>query len=204
MIKYAYKGGLFMGVFFQLSITHVGFYLITFLWIMEFVIFPSKFKSDDYSEQKTFKEILTTIILTILITVIFTYFNLSRLPASTHQVFYYTGLFFYALGLILRYTSTLYLGKFFTRNVEVSKDQTLVSKGPYKHLRHPLYLGLFLLTVSVPLFFAQPLLFLMAIWAMGVIINKRMRIEEESMKKVLGQPYKDWLKSRYRFIPYIY
>ena len=193
-----------MSTFFQPSIPHILFYVITILWNLEFVIFPSKFKSNDFSESKSFKQILFIIVLTITLTIGLTFFNLLRLPGAFHQSFYWIGIIFYALGLILRYSGTYYLGQYFTRNVEVAKDQKLVSNGPYKKLRHPLYLGLYILTISVPLFFAQWGMFVMAVLLMGHILNKRMRIEEQGMEKVLGNTYVEWKKKRYRFIPWIY
>ena len=193
-----------MAVFFQLSITHILFYLITALWILEFVIFPSKFKSDDFSESKSFKQILTMIIVTITLTVILTWIDVLRLPESAHQVFYVIGIIFYLLGLILRYSGTYYLGQYFTRDVAVSKDQELVFKGPYRKLRHPLYLGLFLLTVSVPLFFAQIGIFILATLLMGYVLNKRMTIEEANMEAILKDKYVTWKSTRYRFFPWLY
>jgi protein-S-isoprenylcysteine O-methyltransferase Ste14 len=104
----------------------------------------------------------------------------------------------------LRYISILYLGKHFTRDVEVSKTQTLISKGPYRWLRHPLYLGLFLLTISVPLFFQNWLMTILSSIAMFFMLNHRMNIEETLMEDVIGNTYIEWKKTRYRFIPWIY
>jgi len=193
-----------MAVFFQLTWTHVLFYVITVLWVLEFVIFPSKFKSEEFSESKSFKHILLSIILTITLTIVLTFFNVLLLPENTHQFFYVIGIIFYFIGLLLRYSGTFYLGQYFTRDVAVSKDQALISTGPYRKLRHPLYLGLFLLTVSVPLFFAQMGIFILATIIMGTVLNKRMKIEEQSMEDVMGEKYITWKNTRYRFIPWLY
>jgi protein-S-isoprenylcysteine O-methyltransferase Ste14 len=88
--------------------------------------------------------------------------------------------------------------------VAVSADQTLISHGPYRFLRHPLYVGLFLLTVSVPLFFKNIPILLLSMLYMGYLLNQRMRVEEQAMERILGERYRVWKAKRYRFIPFIY
>ncbi len=190
-----------MEVFFSFHITYILFYIITLLWILEFVFFPSKHKDKDFSERKSFKMILISIVSSIGLTIILTFANYTVLES---QVFRYIGISFYLLGLVLRYVSTLYLGKYFTRDVSVEKTQSLVSNGPYKILRHPLYLGLFLLTISVPLFFGNIIAFFYSNIIMGYVLNHRMKIEEMNMELLLNDTYRNWKKDRYRFIPFIY
>ena len=123
---------------------------------------------------------------------------------TMHHPLMILSLFTYPLGLGLRYISIVYLGNHFTRDVEVSTTQTLISKGPYRILRHPLYLGLFLLTISVPLFFQNWLMTIVSSVGMFLILNQRMNIEEKLMTDVIGEEYISWKNQRYRFIPWIY
>ena len=44
-------------------------------------------------------------------------------------------------GLALRWYSIIYLGRFFTVNVEIATDHQLIDSGPYRRLRHPSYTG---------------------------------------------------------------
>ncbi|WP_238384870.1 methyltransferase family protein [Segeticoccus rhizosphaerae] len=46
------------------------------------------------------------------------------------------------LGLLLRWWSFATLGRYFTTVVKTSADQVVVSRGPYRALRHPSYTGL--------------------------------------------------------------
>lgn len=114
------------------------------------------------------------------------------------------SLLIYTLGLTIRYYSLVLLGENFSREVDVKKDQELVSRGLYRYIRHPLYLGLFLLTVAVPLYFGNVLMFILAsllmLWAISIRIDE----EEEMMQQVLGERYKVWKDKRYKFIPFIY
>lgn len=180
------------------------FYIVTALWIGEFLVFPSKYESEDYSEVTSFKKILAGVVISIAITVSLTYLGIFRIEDTFGNSIRYIGIVLYILGISLRYSGSIYLGKYFTRDVSVSEDQELVSDGPYRVLRHPLYLGLFLLTISVPLFFQNYLGLAVALILMGVNINKRMVAEESSMEEIMGDRYRAWKSSRYRFIPFIY
>ena len=181
------------------------FYRVTVLWIAEFVIFPSHLKKQSKQEKKSFFFILQFILLIIVLNFILGLMNVGILESDqTRELFNYIGITLYVIGLSLRYISIIHLGRFFTRNVAVSDTHELISSGPYKILRHPLYLGLFLLSTSVPLFFSNVLLTPFAYILMGYILNHRMVLEEHILESTLGQKYSIWKQSRYKFIPFIY
>ena len=130
------------------------FYVVTILWIAEFVIFPSHLKKQSKQEKKSFFFILQFILLIILLNFFLGWLQIGTLDNQfTQNILNYVGITLYILGLLLRYVSIIHLGRFFTRNVAVSDTHELISSGPYKILRHPLYLGLFLLSTSVPFLF---------------------------------------------------
>ena len=181
------------------------FYVVTILWIAEFVIFPSHLKKQSKQEKKSFFFILQFILLILLLNFFLGWLQIGTLDNQfTQNILNYVGITLYILGLLLRYVSIIHLGRFFTRNVAVSETHELISSGPYKMLRHPLYLGLFLLSTSVPLFFSNIILTPIAYLLMGYILNHRMTLEEHILESSLGQTYKHWKKSRYKFIPFIY
>ena len=191
-------------VFFDWEFAYFFFYIVTVLWIAEFIIFPSKQSDADYEERKTFKLILSSVLFTVISTIILTAFSIALVTDGLASPLRIIGMIAYAIGIILRYVSTITLGRYFTRDVQVSQQQELIAHGPYRYLRHPLYLGLFLLIIGVPLFFGNWLILLVAGGIAFVILNTRMRIEEANMERVLGDKYRAWKKQRYRFIPFIY
>lgn len=176
------------------------FIFMTFLWIIEFFIFPS-LKKDERSDKKTFSLIFFSILSIIIVNAIMYFKNLYTVENFFLKLI---ALIIYGLGLALRYWSLILLGENFSRDVEVSRDQVLVSKGSYKFIRHPLYLGLFLLTIAVPLFVGNIIVFFISIVVMFIAINARIKEEERFMGDALGDRYISWKNKRYKFLPFIY
>lgn len=136
---------------FTLDVYSIIFYAITLLWILEFAFFPSK---NGNGERRSFYIISGSIIAIISITIIS--YQKDILIVSIYPISTYLriiALLTYFVGIVLKYWSSICLGEHFNRNVVVKSDQRLVSTGPYAKLRHPLYLSLFMLTTSVPLFY---------------------------------------------------
>jgi len=87
--------------------------------------------------------------------------------------------------------------------IEVSEEQKVITTGPYRVVRHPMYAGAFLLLVFTPLAlgswvalpFPIPLFLVIAVRA----------VEEEKFLAVNLNGYKEYCqKVRYRLVPYIW
>ncbi|MGO1370248.1 MAG: methyltransferase family protein [Senegalia sp. (in: firmicutes)] len=184
----------------KLDIFDYIFIIISILWLLEFVIYPSRYKKDEIKKD-TFYMILVTIILVAVMNGIMTYFDIGLFNIKWIRII---ALFVYFFGLLLRYWSLFVLGRNFSRFVHAEEDQDLISKGPYRYLRHPLYLGLFLLTISIPLYTENFLVFIFSAFIMFKILKMRMDEEEKMMEKIIGPRYIKWKEKRYKFIPFIY
>jgi protein-S-isoprenylcysteine O-methyltransferase Ste14 len=55
--------------------------------------------------------------------------------------FYLFGFLLFLGGLILRWYSIGYLGRYFTVDVSISAEHKLIDSGPYRYIRHPTYTG---------------------------------------------------------------
>lgn len=177
---------------------NIIFIVITLLWVGEFLVFPSS-KKEEQSRKKSFSIILGSILFIITLNAIMYFANFLLIDRFFLKVI---ALILYGSGLFLRYWSLILLGKNFSRDVEVSDEQELISHGIYKHIRHPLYLGLFLLTIAVPLYVGNILVFLLSIVLMFISINIRIKEEEAFMEEILGERYLSWKNQRYKFIPF--
>ncbi len=126
------------------------FILCTFVWWAEFIFFPAPARKK--RGRTSFMIIVFPIFLVVALSVIFTRLRIGVVADTPGTIMRTVGLLIYIMGLVFRYWSIRELGDLFTRGTEVEKSQALISTGLYNYLRHPLYLGLFLLTTGVPVF----------------------------------------------------
>jgi protein-S-isoprenylcysteine O-methyltransferase Ste14 len=187
-----------------LSFFNILFYLANGLWVLEFVIFKNKKRVGRFLENKSFWFLVFAITLVIVSTIQFSSNNLGKVSSlDLYPIFQVVALGFYGVGLSLRYQGSMVLGENFTRHVAVSSSMRLVSTGPYRYLRHPLYLGLFLITISFPIYVGNVFAILVGLPLLVIGFSWRMNVEELALTKIHPQ-YAQWLKQRYRFIPFIY
>jgi len=187
-----------------LSLFNFLFYLANLLWILEFVFFRNKKRLGRFQEKKSFWFLIFAISFVIFSTIQLSANNLGKMNVSDiYPFFQILALGFYLIGLLLRYRGSKALGENFTRHVAVSTSMNLVSTGPYQYLRHPLYLGLFLITLAFPIFVGNWLALVMGLPLLLIGFSWRMKVEELALTKINPQ-YAEWLKQRYRFIPFIY
>lgn len=78
----------------------------------------------------------------------------------------------------------------------------LVKTGIYKYIRHPQYIGFFLITLGMMLEWATlPLIMLYAL--LLVLYYRLAKREEKDMEKEFGNEYSEYRKSTKMFIPYV-
>ena len=125
-------------------------------------------------------------------------FGWSRLPGWVNILGAVLFLTAYALyAVVLRENTWL------SRTIEVQEGQTVVSTGLYGIVRHPMYAVTLLLFLSMPLVLGSVPAFLVFL-AYPAIIARRIRNEEEVLKRDLPG-YGEYLqKVRWRLIPYIW
>ena len=117
--------------------------------------------------------------------------------------FFYPGIVLMVIGIIVRQWAIFTLGRFFTLTVGIQKNQKVVDSGPYRSIRHPSYLGLFitLLGIGVALQSWAGILAIVVISGLG--IGYRIHIEEKVMVSELGDDYVQYMKRTKRLIPFV-
>jgi protein-S-isoprenylcysteine O-methyltransferase Ste14 len=111
------------------------------------------------------------------------------------------GLVLMAAGISVRLWSIFTLGRFFTVDVRVHADQTVVERGPYRWVRHPSYSGLLIFFVGVGLALGNwlSLIVLAVVPAAGLLV--RIRSEERALLGALGEDYRRYSATRRRLFP---
>ncbi|MFX1518127.1 MAG: methyltransferase family protein [Promethearchaeota archaeon] len=105
------------------------------------------------------------------------------------------GLFIYFLVM----KENTYLSKV----VEVQEDQQVISTGPYRYVRHPLYLGNSVTVIGVAISLGS-LLALVPAFIFIVLMVVRLIFEEKTLEVELQGYLKYKKKVRFRLIPYIW
>ncbi len=90
-----------------------------------------------------------------------------------------------------------------TSRLQIVKSQKLVTDGPYKYIRHPLYLGETLRNFGIVVILSSLYGILLVMIATAFLLF-RMNLEEEMLVEAFGSDYEDYKKNTKRLIPYIY
>ena len=85
---------------------------------------------------------------------------------------------------------------------DVAPGSKLIKSGPYRYIRHPMYTGLLLITISILVSYFSPLRLIAA-----VILTVDLLIKIQYEEKLLNKYFKEYgryLKHTWRLIPFIY
>jgi protein-S-isoprenylcysteine O-methyltransferase Ste14 len=115
-----------------------------------------------------------------------------------------TGITLMVLGLALRAWSVIVLGRNFTVYVQVRDEQPVVDIGPYRLLRHPSYTALLLVCLGIGVALTNWLALLVIVVAPTVAILVRIRVEERALLAGIGEPYRRFMATRKRLIPWVW
>jgi protein-S-isoprenylcysteine O-methyltransferase Ste14 len=105
------------------------------------------------------------------------------------------------LGLAVRIWAVATLGAAFRTTVEVDSDQAVVSRGPYRWVRHPSYAGLLLIVAGFGLAVGNWLSFAAALVLTLPAFVRRIHVEEAELERVLGDAYRSYETGRARLVP---
>jgi protein-S-isoprenylcysteine O-methyltransferase len=120
------------------------------------------------------------------------------------KTFYFLGVAIFAVGIVWRGFSIIYLGRFFTPNVSIATDHRLIDTGPYRFIRHPTYTGSLLIVFGFGLAFANAASFALIFFPSAAVFLWRMHIEERALTDAFGEQYRLYSRRTKRLIPFIY
>lgn len=114
-----------------------------------------------------------------------------------------TGVVLTVLGLTGAIWARIYLGTNWSGYVTYKENQELVTAGPYRFVRHPIYASMILMFIGTILFYG--VLFISVFFLIAAVnFIFRTKQEEKIMKKLFGERYLDYMKRTKRLIPWIY
>jgi protein-S-isoprenylcysteine O-methyltransferase Ste14 len=113
------------------------------------------------------------------------------------------GVLLYTAGGVLRLAPVFVLGRRFSGLVAIQPEHRLVTSGLYGIIRHPSYLGLFVLALGWGLAFRSGVGVAIAV-LMLVVVLARIESEERLLSESFGAEYDAYRARTWRLIPYVY
>ena len=84
--------------------------------------------------------------------------------------------------------------------LELQEDHRLITSGPYKRIRHPMYLGIFVYTLGLILISSDLLVLLF--FGFSIWVNyRRIPDEEQMMIDEFGEEYQEYMKRSGKLLP---
>jgi len=107
------------------------------------------------------------------------------------------------VGLALLYYSDRCLGENLSVTLRIREDHTLVTTGPYRYVRHPIYTATLLYAAAMGVITANSVLAAAFFLPMLTLIIERLPREEQMMLDAFGDRYRDYMLRTGRLLPRI-
>lgn len=104
-------------------------------------------------------------------------------------------------GVGLLWWSHATLGAAYDPFLRVDDDQVLVTEGPYRFARHPMYTALALVGVGLLLVTADALVGGSFLGGLMFVVGRRLPREEAALAERFGAPWEAWARTTWRLFP---
>lgn len=121
-----------------------------------------------------------------------------------HSLQAWIGALVLAAAMTLLYQTHRDLGRAWSITLEVRNQHTLVTRGIYERLRHPMYAAFWLWAISQALLLPNWVAGLSGLVGFGTLFFARIGHEERMMLETFGDEYRAYMGRTYRVIPGIY
>jgi protein-S-isoprenylcysteine O-methyltransferase Ste14 len=134
---------------------------------------------------------------------LFTFGVLARPFAPASSKVAYFGLALVFVGIVFAIWARFFLGSNWSGRVSVKQDHTLVRRGPYALVRHPIYSGLLLAVLGTAIAYREIRGLIAAGMVLWLLLSK-IGIEEAFMSEHFGSQYTDYQRQVKALIPFVY
>jgi protein-S-isoprenylcysteine O-methyltransferase Ste14 len=112
------------------------------------------------------------------------------------------GLAVFVLGLGLAVWARVYIGRNWGMPMSTKDDPELVTTGPYRTIRHPIYTGIILGMVGTAI--AITVYWLIAVVVLGAYFIYSAFVEERNMTQLFPSAYPEYKHSTKMLIPFVF
>jgi protein-S-isoprenylcysteine O-methyltransferase Ste14 len=179
---------------------------VTFLFLERFL----RFSNDARTLKTTFYDKGTTArlrfaLFSSVIIIIGSYFlnRMNILRIDTPAVFI-SGLILTVSGITLRIIATLTLREYYTRTLMITENHRVVKHGVYRIIRNPGYLGTMTFLTGCGILTGNLAAMLLILLIVPYSFIKRLLTEEQMLMEHFGNDYREYMKTTYRLIPFLF
>ncbi len=112
------------------------------------------------------------------------------------------GVILCSAGMAVLVRARRHLGRNWSQAVSAKVGHELVTSGPYRYVRHPMYSGGFLACIGSAIVCGGAFIFLLVI--LGAIFFRRVGAEDELMEQQFPNEYPDYKKRTKALIPFVW
>jgi protein-S-isoprenylcysteine O-methyltransferase Ste14 len=120
------------------------------------------------------------------------------------NTFFAIGMVLFGIGLMIRIHSIVTLKQYFTYSVAKVENHEIIETGLYKFIRHPGYLGQFIIFIGISISISNWLSILAMMIPITLGYLYRINVEEKFMLEQLGKDYLNYQERTKRIIPLLY
>jgi protein-S-isoprenylcysteine O-methyltransferase Ste14 len=185
---------------------HALLFWAVFLWafLPEFAIVRRARREQTSTDSKSLQVILAGQGIAFFLSYPMAWIPAFQFPAEYRPIVFYGGLALVIAGSLLRRHCWRMLEASFTGDVRARPDQEVVTRGAYRILRHPSYTAGIILNVGVGIALGSWASALMLGVASAVVYMYRITVDERTLLRVIGEPYRQFMSTRKRLIPFVY
>ncbi len=127
-----------------------------------------------------------------------------QFPAGMRIAVFVAGTAILIAGTLLRRHCFKQLGASFTGDVRARADQVVITSGAYAFLRHPSYAAGTLMNLGLGVALGSWMSALILAVISIAVYSYRMSVEERALVEAIGEPYREFMRTRRRMIPFVY
>jgi protein-S-isoprenylcysteine O-methyltransferase Ste14 len=179
-------------------------------WIVEIWAFYPEFgvlrraqRSGNTKDAKSLQVILMGLNVAFFVAFAIAFVPWMQISSYRLPIFFAGVALMIAASLLRRHCFRM-LGTSFTGDVRASADQQVVTRGAYSLLRHPSYTAAILLNVGAGLALGSWVSVITLVVVSLLVYGYRISVEERALLATIGEPYRDFMSSRKRLIPFVY
>lgn len=155
-------------------------------------------------KNKEWKTIFTIAFAAIVLIISILYDFIRLRDAHTNLSLFIIGAIIIVIGIILRITGAITLGKYFSLHIEIANNHKIIKKGIFRYIRHPMYLASLMIGMGAVIMFASWIGLIVYLLIFIPIFVHRIKLEEKYLLRRFDDEYRRYIKQTAALIPGIW